>query len=121
MERRTFLAMGATGLLAAPVAAHAQTPTKVPRIGFLLCQPTAISGPYLEAFRQGLRELGYVEGQNIAFESRWAEGQYERLPALAAELVRMNVDVMVTSAPPAATAEEGSGHFRGTTCRRYVP
>jgi putative ABC transport system substrate-binding protein len=60
--------------------------------------------PYLEAFRQGLRELGYVEGQNIAFESRSAEGKYERLPALAADLVRMNVDVVVTSAPPAATA-----------------
>jgi ABC-type uncharacterized transport system substrate-binding protein len=104
MDRRAFLAMGATGILAAPLAAEAQAPTKVPRIGFLVAQPTAISGPYLEAFRQGLRELGYVEGQNIAFESRSAEGKYERLPALAADLVRMNVDVVVTSAPPAATA-----------------
>jgi putative ABC transport system substrate-binding protein len=104
MNRRSFIGTLTGGLLAAPHAGEAQAPTKVPRIGFLVAQPTAISGPYLEAFRQGLRELGYVEGQNIAFESRSAEGKYERLPALAADLVRMNVDVVVTSAPPAATA-----------------
>jgi ABC-type uncharacterized transport system substrate-binding protein len=104
IDRRAFIGLAAGGLLAGPLAAEAQAPTKVPRIGFLVAQPTAISGPYLEAFRQGLRELGYVEGQNIAFESRSAEGKYERLPALAADLVRMNVDVVVTSAPPAATA-----------------
>jgi putative ABC transport system substrate-binding protein len=104
MERRTFMAMLTGGLLAAPLAAEAQAPAKVPRIGFLFGPTPAVSAPYLEAFRQGLRELGYVEGQNIAIEYRWAEGKYERLPALAAELVRLKVDVIVTSAPPVPLA-----------------
>jgi putative ABC transport system substrate-binding protein len=78
-------------------AAAAQRPEKVPRVGYL--SPGSHSDPAsqrrLEAFRQGLRELGYVEGQNIAIESRWAEGKYDRYPALAADLVRLKVDVIV--------------------------
>jgi len=101
--RRAFIGALAGGLLAAPLA-EAQAPAKVPRIGFLLGSPPAVGAPYLEAFRQGLRELGYVEGQNIAIEYRWAGGKYERLPALAAELVRLKVDVLVTSAPPVPLA-----------------
>src|SRR5262252_151495 len=83
----------------APLAAGAQPATKVPRVGILI----AGSSPgqsYLSAFRQGLHELGYVEGQSIAIEYRWAEGKYERLPDLAAELVRLKVDVIVAVATP---------------------
>jgi putative tryptophan/tyrosine transport system substrate-binding protein len=92
----------ALGLLAAPLAAPAQQPTaKNARIGLLFFVPT----PFLdEAFRQGLRELGYVEGQNIAIEYRSAEGKSERLPALAAELVRLKVDVIVAASPAATEA-----------------
>jgi putative ABC transport system substrate-binding protein len=81
----------------APLAAQGQPPEKVHRVGYL--SPGAPSDPgrqrRFEAFRQGLRELGYVEGQNIAIESRWAEGRYERYFALAADLVRLKVDVIV--------------------------
>jgi putative ABC transport system substrate-binding protein len=85
-------------LLVAPLASPAaQPPEKVPQVGYL--NPGSASDPLkqrrLEAFRQGLRELGYVEGQNIAIEPRWAEGQYDRYPALAADLVRVQVDVIV--------------------------
>jgi putative ABC transport system substrate-binding protein len=104
MERRTFMAMLTGGLLAVPLAAEAQAPAKVPRIGFLSSRSPAETAAYSEAFRQGLRELGYVEGQNIAIEYRFAEGQPERLPALAAELVRLKVDVIVTTAQPAPEA-----------------
>jgi len=97
MNRRAFLC-GSIFVLAAPLAAAAQPPEKVPRVGYL--SPGSPSEPFrqrrFEAFRQGLRELGYVEGQNIAIESRWAEGKYDRYPALAADLVRLKVDVIVT-------------------------
>ena len=94
--RRQFLRI-VLGTLVAPLAVEAQQPGKVPRVGYL--HPGSPSDPLrqrrLEAFRQGLRDLGYVEGQNIAIESRWAEGQYDRYPALAAELVRLKVEVIV--------------------------
>jgi len=104
MVRRAFIGTLAVFLLTVPLAAKAQTPAKVPRIGFLSSRSPAQSGPYIELFRQGLRELGYVEGQNIVIEYRFAEGRPERLPALAAELVRLKVDVIVTTAPPAPEA-----------------
>ncbi len=94
----------ALALLAAPLAAEAQALAKVPRIGFLSTRSPTDNPHILEAFRQGLRELGYVEGQNIAIEYRWAEGKFQRLPDLAAELVRLKVDVIVTGAPPAPGA-----------------
>ena len=75
-------------LLAVAVIAEAQQPKKVPRIGFLSAPPLPLSSDRLEAFRQGLRELGYIEGKNIVIEYRYAEGKLDRLPALAAELVR---------------------------------
>ena len=94
----TRAALAATlvlGLLAAPVVGEAQPATKVARIGFLSLNRAR--NPRLhEAFRQGLRDLGYVEGRNVSIESRDAEGQLERLPALAAELVALKVDVIVT-------------------------
>jgi putative ABC transport system substrate-binding protein len=91
-------------LLAVAVIAEAQQPKKVPRIGVLWLYSPTIASPFAEAFRQGLRGLGYVEGQNIALEERWAEGRYDRLPSLAAELVRLNVDIIVTSSTPGAQA-----------------
>ncbi|HWU39403.1 MAG TPA: hypothetical protein VN203_17285, partial [Candidatus Acidoferrum sp.] len=80
------------GLLAAPLSAAAQQPSKVLRIGYL---SPATDASLVEAFRQGLHDLGWVEGQNIAMEVRFAQGAYERLPDLAAELVRLKVDVIV--------------------------
>ncbi len=85
----------ACGLLAAPLAADAADSGKVPRIG--LVRPGSPPDPNAEAFRQGLRELGYVEGQNLVIEYRWAEGKPERSPEFIAELVRLKVDVLVVS------------------------
>src|SRR6059036_2469464 len=83
-------------LLAVGVTAQAQQPKKVPRIGFLIGSSPAAIAARIEAFRQGLRDLGYVEGKNIVIEWRYAEGKLDRLPALAAELVRLKVDVIVS-------------------------
>jgi putative ABC transport system substrate-binding protein len=85
-------------LLALAVTAEAQQPKKVPRIGFLTGSSAATATPYIEAFRQGLGELGYVEGKNIHIEYKYAEGKSERLPELAQELVGLKVDVIVTGA-----------------------
>ena len=86
-------------LLALAVTAEAQQAKKVPRIGYLNAVSPSNRSDRIEALRQGLRELGYVEGKNILIESRYAEGKLDRLPALAAELVRLKVDVIVTSGP----------------------
>ena len=84
------------GLLAAPLAAGAQQPGKVPRIGFLSADvPVAVSEP-MEAFQQGLRDLGYAEGQNIVIVYRFAHGNLNRLPDLAADLVRLKADITAT-------------------------
>ena len=82
--------------------AEAQQPTKIPRIGILIAPPRPPISARVEAFRQRLRELGYVEGKNIVIEYRYAEGKLERLSDLAAELVRLKVDIIVTA---------GSGAF----------
>ena len=93
MPRRTFLAAIAGALLAAPLAAEAQQAAKVARIAYL--SPNLASTPHLrDAFLQGLRDLGYVEGRNVVIEYRDAEGKLERVPALAAELVALKVDVI---------------------------
>jgi putative ABC transport system substrate-binding protein len=94
----------ALALLAAPLTGHAQQPRKVPRIGFLGATTEAGHRSRVEAFRQGLRALGYVEGENLVIEFRWAEGQYDRLPALAAELVGLKVDLLVTYGTPGTQA-----------------
>src|SRR5215472_9673435 len=91
----------AGSLLAAPFVAEAQKAAKIPRIGYLATNPTP---HFQEAFRQGLRDLGYIEGRNLAIEDRNAEGKPERLPTLAAELVALEVDVIVASGTPAALA-----------------
>jgi putative ABC transport system substrate-binding protein len=91
-------------LLASPLPAEAQSPAKVWRIGFLSPGWFALHTRNREAFVQGLRELGWMEGHNIAIEYRYAEGSYERLPALAAELVRLKVDVIFAPSAPATQA-----------------
>ena len=94
ISRRTFLAVVTGVLLGVPLAAWAQQAGKVYRIGFVWDSPTV--WPHaLEAFRQGLRDLGWVEGQNIIVEYRWAEGRFERLPSLMDELIRLKVDLIV--------------------------
>jgi len=85
-------------------SAHAQQQKKIPRIGFLVTTSPSAFSARVEAFRQGLRELGYLEGKNIVIEYRWAEGKFDRLPDLATELVRLKVDVIVTSGPAATHA-----------------
>jgi ABC-type uncharacterized transport system substrate-binding protein len=91
-------------LLAVGVTAQAQQPKKVPRLGFLIGSSPAAIAARIEAFRQGLRDLGYVEGKNIIIEYRSAEGKLDRLSELAAELVRLKVDVIVTSGPSVTRA-----------------
>ena len=106
MDRRAFLGTMASGLLAAPLAVEAQQAGRVTHIGFL--SPRSLSDPrtrtFVETFRQGLRELGWVEDQNMTIEYRWAEEKTERLPDLARDLVRLKVDVVVASTSPAVQA-----------------
>jgi putative ABC transport system substrate-binding protein len=103
-RRHVAILLGAL-ILAAPVTSFSQQPAKVPRIGYL--QPAAPqnnSSPFLEDFRQGLRDLGYIEGKNVQLEVRWGEGKLERLPVLAAELVGLKVDVIVAVSSPSVMA-----------------
>jgi putative ABC transport system substrate-binding protein len=104
---RALIATLVLGILLAPLAADAQQAGKVYRIGWLSALSSGPS-PNLEAFRQGLRELGWVEGQNIGIEYRWAEGMPERLGDLAAELVRLKVDVIIGTATQAAIAAKNA-------------
>ena len=100
MKRREFIALLGGAAAAWPLAARAQQAKKTPRIGVLWPNPPAT----FDFMRQGLKDFGYVEGQNINFEFRWAEGRLDQLPELAAELVRLQVDVIVTLAPQATLA-----------------
>jgi len=100
-------------LLVAPLPADAQQLAKVPRIGLLSPFSPAATGLWHEAFRQGLRDLGWVEGENIGIEYRYAEGRHDRLPDLAADLVRLKVDIIVT-----ATATDGQAAKHAT---RAIP
>src|ERR1700675_2741529 len=96
MGRRQLIFLLGGAAIAWPLAGRAQQAGKVYRIGFLGDSPAA-SPELIEAFRQGLRDLGYVEGQNIAIEYRWAEGKPERMRELAEELVRLKVDIIITA------------------------
>jgi putative ABC transport system substrate-binding protein len=107
MDRRRFLLTPLAGGLAAPLATGAQQAGKVYRIGYLSTGPST-SNPFVEEFREGLRELGWIEGQNIIIDYRFAEGRFDRLPALAAELIRLKVDVIVASPTPAAVAAKNA-------------
>jgi putative tryptophan/tyrosine transport system substrate-binding protein len=96
-------------LFALEAIAEAQQPKKVPHIGYLVLNTLSSQVARMEAFRQGLRELGYVEGKNIVIDWRSADGKLERLPALAAELVRLKVDIIVTTGPtPTRAAKEAT-------------
>ena len=96
IDRRTFVGVVASALLALPRAVEAQPAGKVPRIGYLVVNRAEVSQGPLAAFRQALGERGWVEGQNILIEYRYADGKVDRLPALVAELIGRNVDVIVT-------------------------
>jgi putative ABC transport system substrate-binding protein len=106
IERRAVLRAVGLALLAAPLDARAQPARTVYRIGFLGGASALTYAPLVEALRQGLRDHGYLEGKTVTMEFRWAEGQYDRLPVLAAELVRLEVDVLVTQGTPAVLAAQ---------------
>jgi putative tryptophan/tyrosine transport system substrate-binding protein len=108
-KRKVFWVALCVLLLALGLSAEAQQPKKIPRIGMLGIVSASAAAGRIEAFRQGLRELGYVEGKNIVIEYRSAEGKLESLPALAAELVRLKVDVIITrGSPPTRSAKEAT-------------
>ena len=100
--RRVFLGTLAGGLLAAVPVAEAQQSGKTPRIGFVEAGAPSANQHFLDAFKRGLRELGYVEGQNVAVEKRWAEGQNDRFPALVAELIRLKIDLLLMASTSGA-------------------
>src|SRR6266403_994941 len=104
MKRRDFIALLGGATAAWPLAAGAQTPPKIPRVGYIAASSTTAVGHIVGAFRQRLRELGYVEGQTIALEVRYAEGRMERIPELVAELVGLKMDVLVAPTSQAALA-----------------
>ena len=108
MDRRVFFIGLALGVLAAPLAAEAQQAEKVARIGFLASSSAERERNFLAAFEQGLRELGYVTGKNIVVEPRYVAGRFEELPALAAELIRLKVDLLVVTGAPAAHAAKNA-------------
>ena len=101
MQRREFITL-LGGAAAWPLVARAQG--KIPRVGFMGNSTAALEANLVASFREGLRELGYEEGRNIAIDYRWADGQYERFAALVAELIAAKVDVIVTAGTPAALA-----------------
>src|SRR5262249_56453931 len=104
MRRIGLAVVLALGLVIAPLAARPQQKA-MPVIGVLNTQfPGPASAPFMDAFLQGLREAGYVEGRNVAIEYRWGEGHYDRLPALAADLVGRKVDLIMPSTPQSALA-----------------
>jgi putative tryptophan/tyrosine transport system substrate-binding protein len=107
MQRSVFVVICLLSTVLLPTAPGAQQPTKVSRIGYLANGSLSAIAPRIEAFRHGLRELDYVEGKNIVIDDRYADGKPDRLPALAAELVRLKVQVIVTTGPaPTRAAKE---------------
>jgi len=108
MNKKIVVSILAISILTSIQLAHAQKPAKVPRIGMLFTGTASPPSARTEAFRKGLRDLGYIEGKNIILEWRFAEGKLDRLPDLAAELVRLPVDIIVTATNPAITAAKNA-------------
>ena len=108
IDRRTFVRLVATGLAIESLRANAQQPGKIYRIGYLAGGSAAASLAFVEHFREGLREYGWIEGQNVVIEYRFAEGRFDRLPALAADLVRLKVDIIAAIPTPAAVAAKNA-------------
>ena len=106
MHRRRFIGFAATSLLAGPLRAGAESSARVYRIGFLGNSTAALEANLVGPFRDGLRELGYVERRNLAIEYRWAEGNYKRFPKLVDELLAAHVEIIVTAGTPASQAVE---------------
>ena len=104
MRRRDFVALLGGSVAAWPLAARAQQPTKIPRVGLLSTFSPSETRPWHQALRQGLRDLGWVEGENISIEYRYAEGRLDRLPGLASDLVRFQVDLIFTDTTSPALA-----------------
>src|SRR5262245_47629032 len=107
MDRRAFLA-GSVILLAVPLAAGAQQAGKVRRIGFVEAGSAPVNRHFLNAFRQGMTELGYVEGRDVVIEDRWADGRNELFPSLLDELIQRKVDVLVVSSGAGALAAKSA-------------
>lgn len=108
MKRREFIAALSGAAVALSSKMQAQQAAKIARIGFLGVQSAETHAARVAAFRAGLRDLGYLEGSNIVIEYRWAEGNYDRLPALANELVRLNIDVLLTHTSSGAIAAKNA-------------
>ncbi len=108
MDRRAFLTIVGGSILAAPNVPEAQGVGKVPKIGFVEAGSSSVNRHFADAFRQGLKELGYVEGESIEVDERWAEGNTERFPALLAELLRLKVDVLVQASTLGAIAAKNA-------------
>jgi putative tryptophan/tyrosine transport system substrate-binding protein len=111
MKRRTFITLLGGAAAAWPLAARAQQAGKIPRVGFMGNSTAALEANLVGPFRDGLRELGYQEGRNIVIEYRWAEGNYERFPALVAELLGVPVDVIVTARCPCGKRSPRPKHW----------
>src|SRR4051794_39226166 len=109
MKRRIFVLFATTAVVP-PLSANGQSPSVMPVIGFLSSRSPKESAPHVAGFRRGLEEAGYVEGRNITIVSRWAEGDYDSLPALARELVGLNVSVLVAvgGRPSARAAKQAT-------------